>query len=81
LMHRLKEHGHAIIYPRVYQGLDRLSSCTLCPRRCRVDRTRDEKGVCSTGKKAVVAGFSPHFGEEPPLVGHNGSGTLLKLIR
>jgi putative pyruvate formate lyase activating enzyme len=60
----------------IQQALDRLSSCTLCPRLCRVDRTRDEKGFCSTGKKAVLASFSPHFGEEPPLVGHNGSGTL-----
>jgi putative pyruvate formate lyase activating enzyme len=60
----------------IQQALNLLSSCTLCPRRCRVDRTRDEKGYCSTGKKAVVASFSPHFGEEPPLVGDNGSGTL-----
>jgi putative pyruvate formate lyase activating enzyme len=53
-----------------------LSPCTLCPRQCRVDRAGDEKGYCGTGGKAVVASFAPHFGEEPPLVGDRGSGTL-----
>lgn len=53
-----------------------LSPCTLCPRQCWVDRTRDEKGYCGAGEKAVVASFAPHFGEEPPLVGNRGSGTI-----
>ncbi|MBU0969048.1 MAG: radical SAM protein [Proteobacteria bacterium] len=60
----------------VRQSARILASCTLCPRQCGADRTREEMGVCSTGKKAVVASFSPHFGEEPQLVGVNGSGTL-----
>ena len=53
-----------------------LASCTLCPRQCRKDRTKEEKGYCSTGLKAVVSSFSPHFGEEPQLVGDKGSGTI-----
>lgn len=65
-------------------GLDRaigrsealLSACTLCPRRCGVDRTRGETGFCRTGEGAILASFGPHFGEEPCLVGEGGSGTL-----
>jgi len=53
-----------------------LSSCELCPRRCKVNRLKDEKGVCHTGKLAYLSSFSPHFGEESPLVGTRGSGTI-----
>ncbi len=53
-----------------------LSDCTLCPRQCRVNRLKEEKGYCATGKNAVVASFSAHFGEEPQLVGNKGSGTI-----
>ena len=54
----------------IQKALDILSACTLCPRQCRVDRTRDDTGYCGTGCRAKVASYSPHFGEEPPLVGH-----------
>jgi len=53
-----------------------LTSCTLCPRNCRVDRTRGEVGVCRAGEAAMISSASPHFGEEAPLVGSNGSGTI-----
>ncbi len=53
-----------------------LEQCTLCPRNCRVNRLSDECGVCATGADAIVSSFAPHFGEEPMLVGHKGSGTL-----
>ncbi len=61
---------------RVKQGLKALTHCTLCPRRCGVDRTAGETGFCRTGRRAVVASYDAHFGEETPLVGHNGSGTI-----
>ena len=61
---------------KIRQAEALLSPCILCPRQCRVDRDRDEKGYCGAGEKAVVASFAPHFGEEPPLVGDRGSGTL-----
>ena len=61
---------------KIRQAEALLSPCILCPRQCRVDRDRDEKGYCGAGKKAVVASFAPHFGEEPPLVGDRGSGTV-----
>lgn len=53
-----------------------LSDCIVCPRECHVNRLADERGFCRTGKLAVVSSFGPHFGEEPPLVGKNGSGTI-----
>jgi len=43
---------------------------------CGVDRTRGETGFCRTGYYPVVSGYGPHFGEEPPLVGLHGSGTI-----
>ena len=54
----------------------KLEKCDLCPRKCGVNRLKDEKGVCKTGRKAVVSSFGPHFGEESPLVGNSGSGTI-----
>jgi putative pyruvate formate lyase activating enzyme len=54
-----------------------LKSCTLCPRQCLVDRLdSNARGVCNTGKLAWVSSYHPHFGEEAPLVGSHGSGTI-----
>jgi len=53
-----------------------LACCELCPRRCRVNRLQGERGFCRTGRHAVVASCGPHFGEEDPLVGRGGSGTI-----
>lgn len=53
-----------------------LTACTLCPRRCGVDRLSGDTGVCRTAARAWVASFSPHYGEEAPLVGSGGSGTI-----
>lgn len=53
-----------------------LKECTLCPRQCRVDRTSGEVGFCSTGNKPFISSWGPHFGEERPLVGYYGSGTI-----
>lgn len=54
----------------------RLRSCDICPRLCRVDRAKGELGVCRVGARPIVASFGPHYGEEAPLVGQNGSGTV-----
>ncbi len=61
---------------RVRGLVERLASCDLCPRRCRVNRLEDGRGFCRTGRQAVVSSFGPHFGEEGPLVGTGGSGTI-----
>ncbi len=54
----------------------RLRPCRLCPRNCRVDRAAGKLGYCGIGAEAVVSSAGPHFGEEPPLVGRHGSGTI-----
>jgi putative pyruvate formate lyase activating enzyme len=53
-----------------------LSPCRLCPNTCAVDRRSGECGRCGVGASARVASFGPHFGEERPLVGRFGSGTV-----
>ncbi len=53
-----------------------LQACTLCPRKCRANRLGGEKGICRTTDRAVVYGHHPHFGEEAPLAGRYGSGTI-----
>lgn len=61
---------------KVYQAEEILKNCTLCPRNCEVDRTADEKGFCKTGNKPFISSWNPHLGEEKPLVGRHGSGTI-----
>jgi putative pyruvate formate lyase activating enzyme len=53
-----------------------LKSCTICPRRCKVNRLNNEKGYCKSGLKASVCSFMAHQGEEPPVSGSHGSGTI-----
>ena len=58
------------------QALELLESCALCPRECRVDRLAGQEGSCRTARQARMDSAGPHFGEEPPLVGIRGSGTI-----
>jgi putative pyruvate formate lyase activating enzyme len=53
-----------------------LKECKLCPRECGVNRLEGETGVCKGGAELMVSSVSPHFAEEPPLVGFHGSGTI-----
>lgn len=55
---------------------DLLNNCTLCPRNCKVNRLEGETGICKTGENAIISSYMPHFGEEPPISGVNGSGTI-----
>ena len=55
---------------------DKLKSCSICPRSCKVDRTKGQLGYCKTGFLPFVSSYGPHFGEESVLVGFNGSGTI-----
>ncbi len=61
---------------RVEKAYALLTSCTVCPRNCKVNRMNGETKFCGIGKEAIVSSFAPHFGEEPPLVGSYGSGTI-----
>ncbi|MFH1314464.1 MAG: radical SAM protein [Candidatus Eisenbacteria bacterium] len=54
----------------------KLAACDLCPRRCGVDRTAGELGFCKVGESLRVSSYGPHYGEESPLVGKHGSGTI-----
>jgi len=60
---------------RVQAAYERLHACDFCGRECRVDRY-EQPGTCKTGVRAVVSSFGPHLGEEDPLRGYRGSGTI-----
>ncbi len=68
--------GGDTLRAKVQKAAQAMSCCTLCPRECRVNRNEGETGFCRTGKLALVSSFNAHFGEEAPLVGQNGSGTI-----
>jgi putative pyruvate formate lyase activating enzyme len=53
-----------------------MRSCKLCPRECGVNRLEGNKGFCQATSQLEIASFHPHFGEEKPLVGKGGSGTI-----
>ena len=72
----LKLHQEGKLTKRIEALWGKLESCDICPHKCGVNRLGDEKGKCQTGKKAKVSSFGPHFGEESPLVGRYGSGTI-----
>lgn len=65
-----------VLQAKAREAKDMLRSCQMCPRTCRVDRTAGQKGFCRTGERAVISSYNPHFGEEAPLVGRGGSGTI-----
>ena len=69
-------HASGELAARAERARARLRRCVMCPRNCRVDRLTGELGVCRTGTPARVASAGPHLGEEAPLVGHGGSGTI-----
>ncbi|MBA7511654.1 hypothetical protein ES705_03650 [subsurface metagenome] len=72
----LRTFREGLFREKIQQLRSSLSACNLCPRNCGVDRLNNELGICNTGEKARVSSYSPHFGEESPLVGIRGSGTI-----
>jgi putative pyruvate formate lyase activating enzyme len=62
---------------RIEASYKLLESCRVCPRECGVNRLKDDKlGFCRSGLNPVISSVSPHHGEEPPLSGTRGSGTI-----
>jgi putative pyruvate formate lyase activating enzyme len=62
---------------RVAEAYARLEACDICARECGVNRRLSTEGAgCHTGERATVSSYGPHFGEETPLVGRGGSGTI-----
>jgi putative pyruvate formate lyase activating enzyme len=70
-LHERKELGGRI---KTLEGI--LTSCRLCPRACEVNRLEGEEGYCRAGADLMISSAFSHFGEEPPLVGSHGSGTI-----
>jgi putative pyruvate formate lyase activating enzyme len=65
-----------ILKDKIRSAEEILKNCTLCPRNCKVDRSAGETGFCGTGDRPYISSWNPHFGEEAPLVGNQGSGTI-----
>ncbi len=61
---------------RIRTAYGRLAACDLCPHNCGVDRIRGERGVCGAGVLPKIASATLHRGEEPPISGAKGSGTV-----
>lgn len=72
----LETHRRGLLQTKIDAAYEILRRCTLCPRTCLVDRHHGELGACRTGDQPVVSSYGPHFGEEDPLVGSHGSGTI-----
>jgi putative pyruvate formate lyase activating enzyme len=72
----LETQRRGLLTAKIAAAYDILSQCNLCPRNCLVDRHHGERGLCRTGDQPVVSSYAPHFGEEDPLVGQHGSGTI-----
>ncbi len=72
----IKTFEKGLLKEKIHKAYSQLKSCVLCPRKCGVDRLSGETGTCNTGKLAWVSSYNPHFGEEDPLVGIHGSGTI-----
>lgn len=64
------------LHKRISVLTDMLRHCRLCPRHCKVNRLRGELGFCRAGSKLMLSSAFAHFGEEAPLVGSMGSGTI-----
>jgi len=62
---------------RIEAAYELLASCRVCPRECGVNRLKNDKlGFCRSGLNPIISSVIPHYGEEPPLSGTKGSGTV-----
>lgn len=72
----LKSYKDKTLFNARDKAIKLLEKCCICPRRCGVNRLNNEKGFCRVGRLPVVYSYAPHFGEEPPISGSRGSGTI-----
>ncbi len=68
--------GTGELLARVQALEEMLASCTVCPRDCLNNRLNDEIAACYSGRRPIVSSYTPHFGEEPALVGTSGAGNI-----
>lgn len=69
-------HRNGILHQRITQAYQQLKNCAFCPRSCQIDRFHNNKGFCHAGLLPEISSFNAHFGEEPPISGVHGSGTI-----
>ncbi len=72
----LESYNNAKLKRLAEETLKMLEFCSLCPRKCQVNRLKNELGFCKTGFKPKVCSSMPHHGEEPPISATHGSGTI-----
>jgi putative pyruvate formate lyase activating enzyme len=72
----LKLHDNGLLSERIKLAYQRLESCTICPRSCQTNRRQNSNGFCHAGLTPEISSFNAHFGEEPPISGTTGSGTI-----
>jgi putative pyruvate formate lyase activating enzyme len=69
--------SQAELNERINTAYELLESCCVCPRECGVNRLKNDKlGFCRSGLNPVISSVNPHYGEEPPISGTKGSGTV-----
>ncbi len=66
----------SLLEERTPGALELLKSCTVCPRNCEIDRIQGETSHCGVDARLKVSSINLHFGEEPPVSGVHGSGTI-----
>jgi putative pyruvate formate lyase activating enzyme len=72
----LESDNNGALEKAIAESFKLLESCSICPRRCQVNRLKNELGFCKTGLKPRICSFMPHHGEEPAISGNRGSGTI-----
>lgn len=72
----LKLHRSGELKRRGKKLWEMMESCELCPRMCGVNKLEGEKGFCQANSQLEISSYHPHYGEEKPLVGNSGSGTI-----
>jgi len=72
----LKLHRSGELKKRGEELWNVMKSCKLCPRECGVNRIEGNEGFCGGSSQLEISSYHPHFGEERPLVGRGGSGTV-----
>lgn len=72
----IKAYEQGFLNNRINLAKELLANCSMCPRMCEVNRFKEKSGICKTGSVARVSSYHAHFGEESPLVGLHGSGTI-----
>lgn len=72
----ISSYNSGLLQKRIEEAFSLLSKCSLCPRRCSVNRLKAEAGFCKSGLKPKVYSYLAHHGEEPPVSAEHGSGAI-----